>query len=440
MTWKNIMKYLVTIVILGSFLLTGIAALAQSSTNKILLEIPRVTKNGETLEVEKSGTNNWVFDGTLTLDDEIRYRWNAVSIDLSYRDFPTAGGGWLKVYKDDDTKEENLLFEHGSSPIPTSLFKDKLEKGPNKVIVVYIDSTTKAPAVPLTKVGFSFDFDPTTTRPQISIATPKPGIVLANGINHEFKLELLNYRLSSTTKPEDGIGKMNIYYNEVKTENFIATINNSVEQESGSHFVVFDSEDIDFNKIPDSENLELIFVLTNVTGDTLPFEARLQTKTNFNNSINVGLPRLAIVEPRKDRIDQSVDGNQKFLLQVDNFELLQDFETGSEVDGKRGYLQIFVDNTPVKTVWPKPEFSFNELGAIYDIEGQRTVKVQLVNPDFTKLAPEATDSLTVLYMPAEDEREQSTLSASTNDGWRYVIIALVLMMIVGGILLLVTKG
>ncbi len=440
MTWKNVMKYLVTIIVLGSFLLTGLAAIAQSSTNKILLEIPRVTKNGETLDVNKAGNNNWVFDGTLTLDDEIRYRWNAASLDLSYRDFPAAGGGWLKIYKGDDSQEENLLFEHGSSPIPTSLFKDKLEDGPNKIIIVYIDSTTKAPAVPLTKVGFSFDFANVTTKPQVDIVAPKPGIVLADGINHEFKIELSNFRLSSTTKPEDGLGKLNIYFNEVKNENFIATINNSVEQEGGVHFVVFDSEDIEFDKIPDSDNLRLIFALTNVTGDVLPYQSTLSTKTNFNDSINVGLPRLAIVEPRKDRLDQSLDGNQKFLLQVDNFELLSDFETGAEVDGKKGYLQIFVDNTPVKTIWPKSEFSFNELGVIYDTEGQKTVRVQLVNSDFTKLAPEATDSLTVLYMPEEEQKDNLALDVSTNDGWRYVVIGLVLLMIVGGILLLVTKG
>jgi hypothetical protein len=444
MTWKNILKYVVTISIVGMLLLSGIASVAQESqTNGIGLQVPVVTKEGKNLDTEKLGTNHWQFKDSLSLDDEIRYKWNNVALDLYYKNNPTTGAGWLKVYQGDDSKETNLIAEHGSSPFPLALLKDKVNEGPTTLIFVYINSVTQEPYVPATKVRLDFTFSNTSSKPRLQIVSPSAGVVLAGGVKQEFKIELNNYALTSSTKPEEGTGKLNIYYDKVEQSNLVATLTSSIGQtdDKNTHLVAFDSDDVDFKNIPDAGEVNLIFVLTSANGDLSEYRDELKVKTNYKQSLDLGLPRITIQEPRKDRLDLSLNGNQKFILQVDNFQILENFESNAVVDGKRGYLQVFVDNQPIKTVWGKTEFSLNELGYISETEGQKTIDVQLVNPNFTKLAPEARDSVTVVYVPEKQDQElEAETKANGSDTWRIVIVVLVIGMIGGGIVLLITKG
>jgi hypothetical protein len=418
---------------------SSVMALAQDSS-ALKFEIPKVSKNGESFSTKKIDANNYQFEGVLTLDDEIRYRWENAFLDLFYQANPQPGTGWLKIYLNDDSTESNLLGEHGSSPLPVAKIAERLPEGDVKIMMVYIDSQTKLAKVPVSKVSLKFKFQKTSIKPRLEVVNPKPGVVLANGINHEFKLKLNNFSLTSSTKPENGTGKLNVYYNEVTPNNLIATINNSVEKSEKEYFVAFDSKALEFGRIPDSDNVNLIFVLVNVNGDLTEFRDELRVKTNYNNSINLGLPRITFVEPRKDRLDLNVNGNKKFLIQIDNFTLLKDFESGAEVNGKQGYLQIFVDNSPVKTIWSKTEFSLNEIGYFDEDGGQKEVRVQLVNPDFSKLAPEAVDNVGILYLVEKNDSITAETVTGGNDLWRIVIIVLVLIMILGGILLLVVKG
>ena len=438
MSLSKIVKYIVTIAIIAMFVLTSVGSVLSFAQGAgILLEIPKVTKDGETEDVQKKGTGSWEFDGVLTLDDEIRYRWNNASLDLSYKSAPAFGGGYLKIYLEDDSSEENLVLEYGSSPLPVNLLGEKIPEGEVTLLFVYVDSMTGNTP---TKTAFTFDFKNVTTKPNLKVVSPNPSVVLAQGVNHEFKIELRNFALTSSTKPEDGTGKLNIYYNNVSQETLIGTVNNSIVQEDGVQLIAFDSKNIEFDRIPDSEKVNLIFALTNVSGDVLEYRTQFPVKTNFNNSINLGLPKVTFIEPQKDRLDLSVDGNRKFVLQIDNFELLEDFESGAETDGKQGYLQILVDNQPKKTIWTKENFSLNEIAYLSGEEGQKEVTVQLVNPDFTKLVPEARDQVTVVYVPEETPEETGDVTASQGDSWRLVIIALVVLMIAGGITLLITKG
>ena len=445
MSWKKVGTYLLVILIIGMFVFGSLSGLAAaSSTNAIKLEIPKVTKviddSPETQDVKRTGNNEWAFEeGVLTLDDDIRYRWEDAFLDLAYQVSPAPRAGWLKVYRGDDSTEENLIAEFGSSPLPIARLAESLEEGPNTLLFVYIDSTTKAPAVPATKVEFDFEFKNISTKPRLEVLSPKAGVVLAGGVNQEFKIKLNNFSLTSSTKPEEKTGKLNIYQNAVAQENLIATVNNSVQREENEYFVTFNSRDIEFDQIPDSNEVKLIFALTNVTGDPLEYRDELLVKTNYDGSIDVGLPRVNILEPTDGRLDLTVDGNKKFVLGVENFEILDNFEAGAEVNGKQGYLQIFVDNMPVRDLWASPEFSFNEIGYTGD-SGQKEVRVQLVNPDYTKLAPEAVDEVTVVYVPQESNEEEASEETGESNQWRVVIIALVVVMIVGGILLLVLKG
>ena len=445
MSWKKVGTYLLVILIIGMFVFGSLSGLAApSSTNAIKLEIPKVTKvlndQSETQDVKRTGNNEWAFEGgELTLDDAIRYRWEDAFLDLAYQVSPAPRAGWLKVYLNDDSTEDNLITEFGSSPLPIARLAESLTEGPNKLLFVYIDSTTKEPANPATKVEFNFNFRNVSTKPRVEVLAPKAGVVLANGVNHEFKLQLNNFSLTSSTKPEEKTGKLNIYQNAVGGENLIATVNTSVQGEENEYFVTFNSRDIEFDQIPDSEEVKLIFALTNVTGDPLEYRDELLVKTNYDGSIDVGLPRVNILEPTDSRLDLTVDGNKKFVLGVENFTLLDNFESGAEVDGKQGYLQIFVDNMPVRDLWGTSEFSFNEIGYTGD-SGQKEVRVQLVNPDYTKLAPEAVDEVTVVYVPQESATEETNEETGESNQWRVVIIALVVVMIVGGIALLVLKG
>ena len=127
----------------------------------------------------------------------------------------------------------------------------------------------------------------------------------------------------------------------------------------------------------------------------------------------------------------------RFILSIENFEILTERKDGGNED-KKGYLQIIIDEIPQKTVFGKKEFSLNEIGFADTLEGRKSIKVQLVNKDFTKLNPEATDTVDIVYSPKSNS---STGEPKVqNNTWRIVIVGLTIVLVIGGIAILVTKS
>jgi hypothetical protein len=429
---------LVTLLVLSlSFAMGLLPAQAQTSINAINLSFPRVTKDGQTQNTTSDNRNNWKFDGELNLDDQIRYSWNAVSLDTACKSSPKRACGYLRVYINDDASQDNFITELGASPLTISSLQAKLKEGLVKLLFVYIDSNN--PGDTSTKVAFSFNFKNLTTKPQVRIISPTDGVVLAKGINRDFILELSNFQLESTDSKQQGRGKLNIYYNETKPSNLVSTLSSSISGSDNKAQVKFNTKDVDFSKIPDSLSTRLIFALTRTNGELLEARAETLVKTNYGGGVNVGMPKVTITEPRKDRTNLVVDGNQRFILQIENFQILSDFNQGANEEGK-GYLQIFIDDEPIKTLWGKNDFSLNDIGATDLSGGRKTVKVQLVNKDFTKLIPESSDTVDVIYTPSQSSDNLTGETQVQNNTWRIVIVILTVVLVIGGIAVLITKG
>jgi hypothetical protein len=438
---RIISRICVSLCLISLILSSIVGVYSQQSTpvNPIGLEIAKIQKGDQIKDTQLISPGKWRTDEVLNLDDTIRYRWKNVILDEKYRDKPGIGGGFLRVFKDDETKPENLVADHGTSPFPLNKTTGKLKDGENTLIFLFVDSANAV--VPASKVTISFNFVNQSSKPQLKITQPENGILLAPGITKEFNLELENIALDVSDSPGIPKGKLSLYYNEVKSENFVAAFTRSTPIDEQKSILKFNSTDIDLSKVPDGLNTNLIFVLTKPNNDSLGVEQKIEVKTNFQNTIKTGLPSVTILEPKADRSDLSVTGEQKFLLQIDNFELLKT-RTSGENDGKKGYLQILVDDAPYKTIWGEKNFSLNEIGYFSPEEGRRTIKVQLVNMDFTKLDNQPTDSREIIYKPTKNviSQEESKEIQSSSNSWRTIIIFLTIILIVGGIAILITKG
>jgi hypothetical protein len=262
---------------------------------------------------------------------------------------------------------------------------------------------------------------------------------LAKNIHQDFEIELTNFVLENSDSGQPNHGKMNIYYNEITQNTLIGTITNSVA-EGGKNLVRFNSENFgDFQAIPDNYQTQLIFALTKNNGELLPFRQNLTITTNFDDTLDIGLPKVTIIEPNRDRQDMQVNGEQKFILQVDNFEIAERELVDSENQKSKGYLQIILNDRPIELAFPKKEFTLNEIGASQFGEGSMNVKVQLVNFDYTKLNPEANDSIEVFFVP-DNQGQEAEVTQVENNTWRFIIMGLVIVLVVGSIAVLITRG
>jgi hypothetical protein len=426
------------------FLLVWAQTPPAANVSPLDLELVRVQKGTDVKDTKLVSPQNWSTDEVLNLDDTIRYRWKNVVLDEKYKTSPAPNAGYLRVYKDDETKPENFLADNGSSPFSLSKVSGKLQDGDQKLIFLYVDSSGNP--VSTTKSTITFKFQGISTKPSMKILSPETGSLFAKNLSREFNIELTNISLDISDTPQQPKGKVSVYFNEVKPENFLSAFSRSTDLPDKKALLKFDTTDasINWERIPDSLNTKLIFSLTNVKGDPLGIEQTLEVKTNYQNQINLGLPRVSIVEPKQDRSDTTTTSEQKFILKVENFELLGE-RSDKQKDGKSGYLQILIDDAPYKIIWGKQTFSLNEIGYIGDEEGRRTVKVQLVNTDFTKLDSPSSDTREIIHKPSakstqanQNVNEEDTVVASNS--WRTIIIILTIILIVGGIAIIITKG
>jgi len=412
-----------------------------SGTNAINLYFPVVSKAGQKVAIRQAGTNNYIFDGGLTLDDEIRYMWKGVLLNTKYAKNPAVGGGYLKVYKNDDSTPDNFIADVGADnyPLKISTLASKLTPGQNNLLFVYYDHT--GPAVPSTKVAFSFQFEGVSSQPQIKIIEPSAGTKFAKGVQKRFTLELQNFQLQNIPREDPKIGKLNIYHTEINPANFLATISSSTN-EGGKQVVKFTNEILGdkFSALPDSLENKLIFVLTDKDGKALTqTQNSVLVTTNFQNTLNIGFPKIEITEPSQNRSTLVIDPDQKFILKIENFELLNqpvDLANIANTEGK-GYLQIFVNNQPLKTNETNTTFTLKDLG-VSTFNEKITVMVQLVNINNTTLSPEAKATIDVIIQPKSGDIQDA--SGVENNNWRLIIVFLTIILVVGGIALLITKG
>lgn len=422
----------------------GIRVFSQNLPNEIGLSVPFVTKNGSKLETKNTG-NSWLFDGELGESDLIRYGWKNKNIDIACKTTPKIGCGYVKVFLNDDSKVENVIAENGGNPLPISKISPKLTPGLNRIMLVFIDETNDAGKAK-TKVNFSFNYKTVRDQPQISVLEPSEGsLFMEDSLKIapvKFRIELANFSLESQNTNSPQKGMLKVYLNAIKGKP-LAIIKSSREIAPGRELVEFTSKDFDPEiVIPDSKTTKLYFSLTKGDGELMDNNASREVITNYGKTLqDIGIPEVLITEPKIDRKDLQVDGDRKFLLEIKNFSILESQSEGENVQ-KTGYLQVFIDDLPVKTVWGKPEFTLNEIQYGDTALGKKTVRVQLVNKDFTRLSPEASNSLDIIYKPKSVESGKVSGQAIQveNSNWRLIIVGIIVLTIIIGISILIFKG
>lgn len=412
--------------------------------NNIQLGIISVTRNGQRESTRKINANNFALDGELGINDDIRYQWEGIDLSTNYKNNPVTGGGYIKLYNN-SVSDATFIGDFGKDnyPIKISDLASKLQNGENKLLFVYVNAATKVGAIP---VVFAFNFGQEVKTPEIKIVSPAPKTIYMQDLETPINLELTNFELSNSQTAEAGKGKLKVYYNEVKQENFLGQVTTSQPLPQDKQQVNVDSKSLDLKRIADSNDINLIFLLTDGSDKSLNISSNLPVVINYKNSLDAGLPKISILEPRKNRSDLTIKGDAKFILQITNFKLfdeVQSISQSSNILPNEGYLQIHVIDgevsSPVQTVWGKSEFTLNEIGYTSAIDGQRKVKVQLVNKNFEILKPEAVDIIDIFYK-SDVVKVEETDNVVQNNTWRILIIALTVVLVVGGIAILITKG
>jgi hypothetical protein len=441
---KSAIVFVVFSIFFNTLLIGTLKLNAQSLPNPISLNIPLVSVGDKRFETKLVSNNSWSYDGSLADSDAIRFGWSAnKSIDLNCKTTPKPNCGYIKIYLNDDSSENNLITEHGTSPIQINKLNTKLVASFNRILLVYTEEVSKKD---ISKVYFSFNYKTIKDRPQISILEPSQGTLLMEEKNVnggvKFKIELNNFRLTPNTEDLPDAGILKLFIDNVSSRP-LATIKNSRDIGNSRQLVEFSSKDFDPQvTIPDNKNTKFIFVLAKPNGDNLDISATRQVVTNYGKTLqDIGIPEISFVEPKVDRVDLSLDGERKFILDIKNFELESSI-TDTENNPKKGYLQIFVDDLPIKTIWPTNTFTLNELQYSTSESGKKTLRVQLVNKDFTRLSPEASASLNFIYSSLDNTTEGSdnpTLRVDSTN-WRLIFIGLVVLIILIGITILIIRG
>jgi hypothetical protein len=441
---KFFSTFLVVILAFNLPTISSIAQVEDTAPTNINLAITKVLKDGRDQVTEKVATNKFVFNDSLNDSDSIKYSWDNTRILTNFKDKPALCCGFINVYLEDETKEDNFLFTTGSDdyPIKVSKLASKLKSGKNTVILVFFNHTNKATS---NKSSLTFDYVSTTNpalKPVITVIKPGAGAVFSKEVTQPIVLDIENFTLSKDTETKsENIGKLNIYAND--TTNLLETIDTGSTPVSGKMRVEFKPETITkFEKLPDSKNTKLIFQLVSPAKTEPVVESTFEVITNFNKSTDLGLPSVKITDPSKESTVASVTEDKVFLIDYQNFTTLEKEPIQSNVNpsSKEGFIQIFVNNVPIVTKWPKKDFTLKEIGYFSQDSGEREVKVQLVNVNYEKLSPDASDKVKIQYVnnTATVTKKQDTEIQSSN--WKIIIIVLTVILIVGGILISITKS
>jgi hypothetical protein len=436
--------FLVATLTISMHSISAFAQVEDAAPSNINLAITKVVKDGRDQVTEKVSINKFALNDSLNDSDSIKYSWDNTRILSNFKDKPALCCGYINVYIDDETLESNFLFTTGSDdyPIKVSKLSNKLKPGKNTIILVFFDHTNKATS---NKSSLTFDYVSKSNpalKPVITVVKPGVGAVFSKEVTQNIVLDIENFTLSKDSENKsENVGKLNIYAKD--TDNLLESIDTGSASVGGKLRVDFKPETISkFEKLPDSKNTKLIFQLVTPSKAEPVAESTFEVITNFNKSTDLGLPMIKITDPAKESVVTSVTEDKVFLLDYQNFTVLEKepVQSNTNPSSKEGFIQIFVNNVPIVTKWPKKDFTLKEIGYVSQDSGEREVKVQLVNVNYEKLSPDASDKVKVQYVnnTASVTKKQDTETQSSN--WKIIIIVLTVILIVGGILISITKS
>jgi hypothetical protein len=443
---KTIIQLFSICLVFSTIIIPNISVFAQvegTAPANINLAITKVVKDGKDVLTEKTSAGKFSFSDTLGKDDAIKYSWDGTRINSTFKENPALCCGYINVYLDDETIESNYLFTTGSDdyPIKISKFSDKLKSGKNTLILVFFNHTNK-PTTNTSSITFEYLSSSPAGKPSITVVKPGSGAVFSKDVTQNIVLDIENFTLTKDTENKsDNFGKLNIYGNDIG--NLLETIDSGFSTGQNKIRVDFKPETIaKFDKLPDSKNTKLIFQLVTPSKDEPVAETAFEVITNYNKSTNLGLPSVTITEPSKESTIVNVNEDKVFLIDYQNFTILDKdpIQTTANPSNKEGFVQIFVNNTPIVTKWPKKEFTLKEIGYVSQDNGEKEVKVQLVNANYEKLTPDTSDKVKVQYTSSANTNVKKQESETQFANWKIVIIVLTVILIVGGILISITKS
>jgi len=424
--------------------LCPVFSFAQSRTNGISLALAKLNQleagkivGAEVFNPDPTNLNIYSTRVKVTPDDDLRYRWAGFILDIKNAGTTNkTNNGFIKVFSGKESSQDNFITNAGAN-LPIKDIKDKLVEGENAILLQVVTNDGK-PFLPLTEISFTFNYTALSTLPGIEIISPKAGAVLSSNIFQDFNIKTPNFILENnpTARASSTSGKMAIYWDEIKPEKQIATIYKNE----------FKSSEYDFSKIEDGLDRKLIFVLKDSKDSQFKpsITSTLSVRSNFRGSIDIGLPKLNFVTPDKSSTSLNISEDDKISIQVDNFELVDNTTDKKPEDGK-GVLQISLDGKKIGDSLTKTEFTLGELNIGNLEKGQKELTIELVSKNFETLNPIAKDSIKFNFIPSEklanaQSLNNATLDESQNPAWKIVIIVLIVILIIGGIAVLITKA
>jgi hypothetical protein len=418
-----ITKYCLLISFLQIVIVSLVPVIAQDYT----FTLPKVTQNNQLKDTEQS-KGEVFFNDNLSLSDTLRFAWSNIDLNLNSRATPTPTTGYIKAYIN-EVKEENFLIDFASSPFRIDEIATKLKEGNNKLIFqLIVDGklTNKS-------VIFNFSFKLDAQKPIIKIAQPLPKTVFAKNVKKDFIVNVENLIVKTGIKLSNH-GKINIYLNDVSEAGFLTQITDS-ERVGSSSLLKFNSDTLG-DKIKtstDSLKSKLIFVpVLNDGKIILDSQASVEVVTNYLNTLDIKNPSVEFLNVTNQ--NNTIGVSDRIKIIVNNFKLIK-FDTRNTVVNGEGYLQVFVNDRPHKLTFDKSDFSIEEL--VPNFKGEKlTLRLQLVNSDFTILNPEANVSIDLFVKP--DRVEDLTLKVQASN-WRLIVIGITIFLIIGSVIYIIFK-
>jgi hypothetical protein len=420
------MSFLKKIVIIV-LLLTPLISLEHAKAQDYNLVLPKVTQNGTIREVDKIG-EEFVFKDILTLNDNLRFGWSNIELDLESKSTKTPNKGYIKAYIN-EVKDENFILDFASSPLRIDSLAQKLKEGLNKVVFVLIVNGIPSG----NKIIFSFNFKATSNDPLLKISKPNNKVVFWENMKHDFVINVENIIIKSGLNLSNH-GKINVYLNTPIEENYLTQIIES-EQVGNASILKFNSDIFGekFKKTPDSLSNKLIFVpISNTNKFYNNSQTTLDIITNFQNTLDVKQPTLDFVNVNDS--NNSIKKDEIIKFKINNFKVLK-FDTRNSVSTGEGYLQVLINDKPHKITFDKTEFTLNEIIPNYKLE-KVNLKLQLVNSDFTPLNPVVSNSIDLFL---KNETPQNITERIQASNWRLIVIGITILLILGSVLYILFK-